>query len=102
MPLVAVELGRGAHLSAARAWIPSSPTNDPRCSTKSPRNYGTLDVKETNDADVGRYHPGWLLCRSTCPHNCAGLRKSALWAELGAGHAMVAGYLAGGDGAVRQ
>src|SRR5438067_1040485 len=72
------------------------------CSTKSPRYHGMLDVKETNDADVDRYHPGWLLCRTTCPHNCAGLRKSALRAKLGADHAVVADYLAGRDGAVGQ
>src|ERR687886_1183256 len=87
---------------AARAWIPSSPHNDPVCSAKSRRYHGMLEAKETNDGDVGRYYPGWVLCHPTCPNNCAGLRKSTLWAKLGADQGVVAGDLAGGDGAVGQ
>src|SRR5919202_755757 len=63
---------------------------------------GEKETNDANDANVARYHPGWILCRSTCPDNCAGLPRSALWAKLGADHGVVAGDLAGGDSAVGQ
>src|SRR5437763_9846908 len=49
--------GRSDGVGAARAWIPSSPHNDPVYSTESPRYHGMLEEKETNDGDMGRYHP---------------------------------------------
>src|ERR687886_2620405 len=63
---------------------------------------GEKETNDANDANVARYHPGWILCRSTGPDHCAGLPRAALWARLGADHGVVAGDLAGGDAAVGQ